>query len=217
MFLQGRKVKGINWVNKRKNCFMTNWHLFAFKWIKVIGLGDQLDMASGIEIEVKNYSKAYIDFLVIISRTWFHNNLLQKFEASLPCSWLVNVYRWPTQWFLSSPRTFVFACPPSAGNVRCWQMACSCVSAQSFKKAFLDQPALSPLSLYLLSYSVTILPCYLLVVSLTRYKIYDIYDCLSVLFITVCLLPRNSPWHKIDLKSCIWWMSKCLIVCTLEE
>ena len=177
-------------------------------------------MASGIEIEVKNYSKAYIDFLVIILRTWFHNNPLQKFEASLPCSWLVNVSWWPTQWFLSSPRTFVFACPPSAGNVHCWQMACFLglsSKPQDFKKAFFDQPALSPLSLYLLTYSITILPCYLLVVSPTRYKIYGIYDCLSVLFITVCLLPRNSPWHKIDLTSCIWWMSKCLIVCTSEE
>lgn len=88
---------------------------------------------------------------------------------------------------------------------------------QDFKKAFLDQPALSLLSLYLLLYSITILPCYLLVVSPASYEIYDIYDCLSVLFITVCLLPRNNPWHNIDLKWYIWWMSKYLIVCAFEE
>lgn len=107
MFLQGREVKRINWGNKHK----------TFSWLTSTFLQELLLQ------EVKNYSKGYIVFLVIISRAWFHNNPLQKFEASLPCSWLVNVSWWPTQWFLSPPRTLVFAFPQSASNVHCWQMA----------------------------------------------------------------------------------------------
>lgn len=89
--------------------------------------------------------------------------------------------------------------------------------SQVFKEDFLDHPAISQPPPYLLSYFISILP-YLLSASPTSYKIYDIYNHLSMLYITASPLPRNNPWHKTDdLKWCVQWINKCLIFCAFER